>query len=107
MPRFILETTDFVHFINPDEAPENSRSVQGYRKGWLMFLGIPPNYRNDYDIANAVSTFEKFHSWTSNNPIKCPALVYASFPSPALVPKEASIALLEGLESLGLQHYIS
>jgi hypothetical protein len=85
---FHIGNNRLVRFINPDEAPENSRSVQGYRKGWLMFLGIPPDYRNDYDIANAVSTFGKFHSWTSNDPIKCSALVYASFPSPALVPRD-------------------
>jgi hypothetical protein len=69
-------------------APENFRSVQGFRTGWLMFLGIPPAYRNDYDIANAVSTFGKFHYWTSNDPFKCRALVYASFPSPTLVPRD-------------------
>jgi hypothetical protein len=53
-----------------------------------MFLGIPPAYRNDYDIANAVSTFGKFHYWIENDPFKCRALVYASFPSPALVPRD-------------------
>jgi hypothetical protein len=53
-----------------------------------LFLGIPPDYRNDYDITNAVSTFIKFHSWASDDPIKCRALVYASFPSPQLVPHD-------------------
>jgi hypothetical protein len=85
---FHLENNRFVRFINHDEAPENVRSVQGFRRGWLMFLGIPPDYRNDYDIANVVSTFGKFHSWTSQDPIKCRALVFASFPSPALVPRD-------------------
>jgi hypothetical protein len=43
---------------------------------------------NDYDIANVVSTFGKFHFWNSEDPIKCHALVYASFPSPAMVPRD-------------------
>jgi hypothetical protein len=86
--QFQLEHNRFVRFINPDNALEYVRSVQGFRKGWLMFLGIPLDYRNDYDIANAVSTFGKFHHWTSNGPIKCHTLVYASFPSPTLVPRD-------------------
>jgi hypothetical protein len=100
-----------VRFINPDEAPENSRLVQGYGKGWLMFLGILPDYRNNYDIANAVSTFGKFHSWTSNDPIKCRALVYVSFPSPALVPRDIVFDKYNSVggvrKCLGLHHYIS
>jgi hypothetical protein len=84
---FHLEHNFFVRFIRPDEAQENFRAVQGFRRGWLMFLGIPPDYRNDYDIANAVSTFGKFHFWNNEDPIKCRALVYASFPSPSLVPR--------------------
>jgi hypothetical protein len=85
---FHIEHNVFVRFINPDAAPENVRSVQGFRTGWLMFLGIPLAYHNDYDIANVVSMFGKFHYWTTNDPFKCRALVYASFPSPALVPRD-------------------
>jgi hypothetical protein len=54
---FHLAHNFFVQLIRPDEAQANFRAVQDFRKGWLMFLGIPSNYRNDYDIANAVSTF--------------------------------------------------
>jgi hypothetical protein len=68
---FQLDNHRMVRFINVNEAPENVRAVQGYRTGWLMFLGIPPDYRNDYDIANVVSTFEKFLTWTSTDPYKC------------------------------------
>jgi hypothetical protein len=53
-----------------------------------MFLGMHPDYRNNLDIANAVSTFGQFHSWNHNDPIKERALVYASFPSPQLVPRD-------------------
>jgi hypothetical protein len=53
-----------------------------------MILGIPPDYRNDLDIANAVSTFGKFHYWNQHDPfLKC-TLVYASFPSLQLVPRD-------------------
>jgi hypothetical protein len=50
-----------------------------------MFMGIPPDYRNDFDIANAVSTFGKFHYWNQHDPLLERTLVYASFPSPQLV----------------------
>jgi hypothetical protein len=85
---FNLLNNSTVRFVNVDECEENHRVVQGFRTGWLMFLGIPPDYRNDYDITNAVPTFGKFHYWSSDDPIKSRALVYASFPSPALVPRD-------------------
>jgi hypothetical protein len=53
-----------------------------------MFLGIPPGYRNDLDTANAVSTFGQYHYWNNNDPILDRVLVYASFPSPQLVPRD-------------------
>jgi hypothetical protein len=49
-----------VRFIMADEA-RNHRAAFGYRKGWLMFLGVPLEYHNSFDIANAVSTFGKYH----------------------------------------------
>jgi hypothetical protein len=85
---FNLDSNRSVRFLNHDELPDNTRVVHGFRRGWLMFLGIPPDYHNDYDIANVVSTFGKFHHWTSTDPFKCRALVYASFPSPAFVPRD-------------------
>jgi hypothetical protein len=50
-----------VSFIHADDSI-NHRATQGFRNGWLMILGIPPDYRNDLDIANAVSNFGKFHT---------------------------------------------
>jgi hypothetical protein len=75
-----------VRFIHVDDAV-NHRVSLGFRTGWLMILGIPPDYRNGLHIANAVSAFGKFHSWNSADPIECRALVYASFPLPAHVPR--------------------
>jgi hypothetical protein len=49
----------FVRFIFVDDG-EHHRSAQGFRKGWLMFFGVHPNYRSDVEIANAVSTFGKY-----------------------------------------------
>ncbi|KAK1647615.1 hypothetical protein QYE76_065420 [Lolium multiflorum] len=46
------------------------------------------DYRNNLDIANAVSTFGQYHTWNSNDPVKDRVLVYASFPSPQLVPRD-------------------
>jgi hypothetical protein len=56
-----LQPNRFVRFVHADDADENHCASQGFRKGWLMFLGIPPDYRNSEDIANAVSTFGKYH----------------------------------------------
>jgi hypothetical protein len=53
-----------------------------------MFLGVNPNYRNDLDIANVVATFGQFHYWNSNDPVKDRVLVYATFTSPQLVPRD-------------------
>jgi hypothetical protein len=53
-----------------------------------MLLGIPPDYRNGLHIANVVSSFGKFHSWNSMDPIECRALVFESFQSPAHVPRD-------------------
>ncbi|KAM0853811.1 hypothetical protein ACQ4PT_050826 [Festuca glaucescens] len=78
----------FVRFVKADDAEQNHRASQGFRKGWLMMLGIHPDYRNDLDIANAVSTFGKFHSWNRDDPIKERVLVFASFSSPTLVPRD-------------------
>jgi hypothetical protein len=72
---------NFVRFIRADDAEQNHRASQGFRTGWLMMLGIHPDYCSDLDIANAVSIFGKFHSWNREDPIKERVLVYASFPS--------------------------
>jgi hypothetical protein len=84
---FNMNNQRSVRFIRIDDA-NNHRAAFGYRKGWLMFLGIPLDYRNSFDIANAVSTFGKFHHWNSADPILERTLVFASFPSPALVPRD-------------------
>jgi hypothetical protein len=78
----------FVRFIGADDAPQNHRAALGFRRGWLMILGTPPDYRNDFDISSAVATFGKFHHWNRDDPIKERILVYASFVSPALVPRD-------------------
>jgi hypothetical protein len=83
-----MQPNRFVRFVHVDDAAENHRAVHGFCRGWLMFLGIPPDYRNDFDIANAVSTFGRTHYWNREDPILDRALVYASFPSPQLVPRD-------------------
>jgi hypothetical protein len=43
---------------------------------------------NAYDISNAIGTFGKFHHWHQDEEVLEHTLVYASFPSPALVPRD-------------------
>jgi hypothetical protein len=40
---FHLQNNVWVRFVNHDEAPQNHRAAQGFRHGWLMFLGIHPD----------------------------------------------------------------
>jgi hypothetical protein len=77
-----------LRFVHVGEAPQNHRAALGFRRGWLMLLGVHPNYRNDFDIAQAVATFGQYHSWNHNDPVLDRVLVYASFPSPQLVPRD-------------------
>ncbi|KAM0854125.1 hypothetical protein ACQ4PT_050627 [Festuca glaucescens] len=77
----------FVHFVNHDDR-ENHRAVQGFRNGWLMFLSIPLDYRNDYDLANAISAFGKLLHWHQDDVLLERTICYVSFPSEARVPRD-------------------
>ncbi|KAM0835430.1 hypothetical protein ACQ4PT_062941 [Festuca glaucescens] len=77
----------FVRFVPHNDRP-NHRAVQGVRSGWLMVLCIPLDFRNDYDIANVVAAFGKYHSWHQDDIIKERTLIQATFDSPALVPRD-------------------
>ena len=57
---FEVQPDVFVRFVAHNNR-ENHRATQGFRTGWLMFLGVPLDYRNEYDISNAVVTFGTFH----------------------------------------------
>jgi hypothetical protein len=77
----------FVRFTNHEDG-EYQRGFQGFRTGWLMLLGVPLDYRNDFDVSNAIGTFGKFHDWHRDDPLLAQTLVHASFPSPQLVPRD-------------------
>jgi hypothetical protein len=53
-----------------------------------MFLGVHLDYRNECDISNAVASFGKYHYRHHEDEVLEMTLVYASFPSPALVPRD-------------------
>jgi hypothetical protein len=55
-----LHHNRLVRFVHVNDAI-NHRATQGFRTDWLMILGIPPDYHNDVHIANAISSFGKFH----------------------------------------------
>ena len=50
----------FVRFILHNQG-EGFRALHGHRQGWLMFIGIPLDYRNTQCIDDMVSTFVQFH----------------------------------------------
>jgi hypothetical protein len=81
----------FVRFVRHNDRL-NHRSAHGFRSGWLMFLGIPFDYRNTFDIANTVATFGTFHNWHRDDAVLDRTLVFASYPSAALVPRDVVIS---------------
>jgi hypothetical protein len=53
-----------------------------------MILSVPLDFRNDYDIANAVSAFGKFHHWHQEDGVLERTMVFVSFNSTAQVPRD-------------------
>jgi hypothetical protein len=82
-----IEEGFFVRFANHDVV-ENHRGVQGFRRGWLMMLGIHQDYRNDLDISSAVASFGQYIDWHRDDHLKERTLVYAAFPSVQAVPRD-------------------
>ena len=77
----------FVRFILHDHG-EGFRALHGYRTGWLMFIGIPLDYRNTQGLADVVGTFGQFHYWNHTDRRHARSLVRASFPENDLVPRD-------------------
>ncbi|KAM0827988.1 hypothetical protein ACQ4PT_067840 [Festuca glaucescens] len=84
---FEIDDNIFVQFIHHNNR-NNHRAIQGARRGWIMVLGIPFDYRNDYDISNAVAAFGKFHHWHLDDVFKERTMIYITFDSPASVPRD-------------------
>ena len=78
----------FVRFVNHDDRFQIHRSTQGFRRGWLMLLGVPLDYRNEQDIAGAIFAIGRYHHWHQQDGMLERTLVYASFPSTQLVPRD-------------------
>lgn len=85
-PPFPLGDDYFLCFYNHDEG-ESFRGTQGFSKGWLMFLGVPLDYCNGNNLAQAIGSFGKFHYCQEYDPYLVRTMVYASFPEPILVPR--------------------
>ena len=72
-----------------------------------MMLGVPLDYRNDFDLAGAVSTFGKFLHWHHEDTMEARVMFYAAFPSPQLVPRDVvfgDYAHLGGVRQLWMAH---
>jgi hypothetical protein len=61
-PPFELDDNVFVRFVHHNDCP-NHIAALGFRSGWIMILGVPLDYHNDYDISNVVAAFGKFPHW--------------------------------------------
>jgi hypothetical protein len=84
---FEIADNVFVRFIHHNNR-NNHRVAQGARRGWIMVLGIPFDYRNDYDISNAVAAFGKFHHWHQDDVFKERTMIFITFDSSASVPRD-------------------
>ena len=84
---FELGDDRFVRFSNHDQG-EGFRSVDDFRTGWIMLIGVPQDYKNTQNLTEAINTFGKFHSWNSEDPYLVRSMIHASFPSTALVPRD-------------------
>lgn len=84
---FEIDDNVFVSFVHHNDHP-NHRAANGFRIGWLMVLSVLLDYRNDYDIFNAVAAFGKFHHWHQDDAFIERTMIYASYQSPALVPRD-------------------
>ncbi|KAM0908557.1 hypothetical protein ACQ4PT_015378 [Festuca glaucescens] len=80
------------------------RTQHGARTGWLMFIGTPMDFRNTETIAEAINTFGEFHYWQHRDIQKCRILVYATFPSPAQVPRDVVFRQPKVARYSGLRH---
>ena len=92
-----------LRFIRHDHGI-NFRAHQGARNGWIMFIGIPMDYRNTECITEAVNTFGEFHYWQHHDIQKCRTLVYATFPAPALVPRDVVFRQPRVARYAGVRH---
>ena len=88
-PPFNLGNDRFVRFIPHDEGV-NYRATQGFRRGWIMLLGVPLDYRRPRYLADVISTFGRFHHWHQDDPMLVRSLAYVSFPAPTLVPRSVT-----------------
>jgi hypothetical protein len=77
----------FVRFIHHNNR-DNHRATKGSWRGWIMILGIPFDYRNDYDISNVVAAFEKIHHWHQDDVFKERTMVFVTFDSTASVRRD-------------------
>ncbi|KAM0886010.1 hypothetical protein ACQ4PT_029953 [Festuca glaucescens] len=84
---FELDDNVFVRFIHHNNRP-NHRATQGSRRGWIMVLGIPFDYRNDYDISNVVAAFGKYHHLHQDDAFKQRTMIFVTFDSLASVPRD-------------------
>jgi hypothetical protein len=69
-----------------------------------MFIGIPLNFRNTHCIKEAVNTFGEFHYWYHYDTELTRSMVYATFPSPALVPRDVVFRQPEVGRHCGIRH---
>ena len=86
-PLCALGNDKFVRFVPHDEGI-NYRAIQGFRRGWVMIVGIPLDYKRTQFISDAISTFGRFHHWHQDDPLLVRTLAYVSFPATTLVPRD-------------------
>lgn len=65
----------------------NWRNCPFNRSGWVLILGIPPDYRNELHIKKVVNTFGKVIRWHNEDRVLGRVLVKCMYTEPEAVPR--------------------
>lgn len=75
-----------VHFRHHDRG-SNWRAAHTNRRGWVMFLGYPLDFRNQHYINKEVSLFGRLVDWQERDPIPGSVMLRAVFDDIDAVPR--------------------
>lgn len=84
----VLNNGDFnARFVRPDNL-DNRRNCPFSRAGWIMILGIPPDFRNESHIERVINTFGKLVRWDHRDQVLGRVLARCLYYDPSAIPRK-------------------